>query len=354
MPSRIGFSKATTDEVVLARVGNPLRDESLETSREICRIAEADRDLFSQLILKPFRSQARYRFDHHSSLDKNETYTCARTIFAGQESFLEKGCEIARRLYAKSNHPHIKSGDLCIARVSNLTLESEPAEALCILKSETMDPFLSISSHQGDLRITTERGINPDRIDKGCLILNVHEDNGYQVLTFDRAGAHSRFWLRDFLGVRLLTDDSLLTNQVAGLAVSFLQSDDNPAAREDGDVSEQTMAAKRAMSFFENRDHFSMQEFEEEVLRRDPAMVAKFKKYKASFEEEQGLPLADDFGITSAELKQVKKKVGGVMKFDTGVEVRLLPEFQENALERGYDEPRRMGYLKIFFNSKES
>jgi hypothetical protein len=97
-----------------------------------------------------------------------------------------------------------------------------------------------------------------------------------------------------------------------------------------------------------------MQEFEEEVLRRDPAMVAKFKKYKASFEEEQGLPLADDFGITSAELKQVKKKVGGVMKFDTGVEVRLLPEFQENALERGYDEPRRMGYLKIFFNSKES
>ncbi|NRB27906.1 MAG: hypothetical protein HRU37_09545 [Roseibacillus sp.] len=233
-------------------------------------------------------------------------------------------------------------------------MESEPAEALCILKSETVDPFLSISSHQGDLRITTEHGINPDRIDKGCLILNVHEDSGYQVLTFDRAGAHSRFWLRDFLGVHLLTDDSLLTNQVAGLAVSFLQSDDGPAAREDGDVAEQTMAAKRAMSFFESRNHFSMQEFEEEVLRRDPAMVAKFKKYKARFEEAQGHPLADDFGITSKELNRVKKKVGGVMKFDTGVEVRLLPEFQETALERGYDETRGMGYLKIFFNSKES
>ncbi|MEC8941964.1 MAG: hypothetical protein VYC95_04475, partial [Verrucomicrobiota bacterium] len=94
MPSRIGFSKATADEVVLARVGNPLHDEPLETSRKICRIGETDRDLFSQLILKPFRSLARYHFGHHSSLDKNETYTCARAIFTGQESFLEKGCEI--------------------------------------------------------------------------------------------------------------------------------------------------------------------------------------------------------------------------------------------------------------------
>ena len=42
------------------------------------------------------------------------------------------------------------------------------------------------------------------------------------------------------------------------------------------------------------------------------------------------------------------------MKFDTGVEVRLLPEFQETALERGFDEQRGMGFVKIFFNSKDS
>ena len=350
----IGLTNATAGEVVLARVGNPSNDEPLETSRKVCEIREEDRDLFSRLILKPFRSLARYRFDHHSSLDKNETFACARAIFSGESPFLEKGCELAQRLYAKSNHPNIKSGDLCIARLSNAIVDKQSVEALCILKSETVEPFLSISSDRGDLLITTEHGINPDKIDKGCLILNVHEDSGYQVLTFDRAGTHSRFWLRDFLGVRLLTDDSLLTTQVADLAVSFLQGEDSPVTGEGGAVAEKTMAANRAMNFFENRDHFSMQEFEEEVLRRDPAMMARFRKHRERFEEEKGHPLADDFGITSKELARVRKKVGGIMKFDTGIEVRLLPDFQENALERGFDETREMSYLKVYFNSRES
>ena len=354
MPRSIRFNKARAYEVVLARVGNPLHEEPLETSREVCRIQDADRELFSSLLLKPFRSLASYCFDHHSSLDKNETFCCAQAIFSGRGSFLEKGCDIAKRLYAKSKHPNIKSGDLCIARVNHIMVEGEDTEALCILKAETVEPFLSISSEQGDLRIATEHGINPEKVDKGCLILNTREDNGYRVLTFDRAGAHSRFWLREFLGVRLITDDSLLTNQVAGLAVSFLQGDQGAISGEDESaVPEKTMAANRAMNFFENRDHFSMQEFEEEVLSRDPEMVARFKKYKADYEE-KNQPLSDDFEITAEELTKVRRKVGGVMKFDTGIEVRLLPDFQESALERGYDEAREMGYLKVYFNSKES
>ena len=154
--------------------------------------------------------------------------------------------------------------------------------------------------------------------------------------------------------MRLFTDDSVLTNQVADLAVSFLQGDEGAISGEDESaVPEKTMAANRAMNFFENRDHFSMQEFEEEVLSRDPEMVARFKKYKADYEE-KNQPLSDDFEITAEELTKVRRKVGGVMKFDTGIEVRLLPDFQESALERGYDEAREMGYLKVYFNSKES
>ena len=77
--------------MVLARVGNRVNGQPLETSREVCEIRKEDRDLFSQLILKPFRSHVRYRFDHHSSLDKNETFSCVREIFSGESSFLEKG-----------------------------------------------------------------------------------------------------------------------------------------------------------------------------------------------------------------------------------------------------------------------
>lgn len=338
----------------MAKVGNPQRDEPLETSREVCRIAEKDGDLLTKMLLKPFKSLTGYCFHHHSSLEKNETYSCAKSIFDSEEVLLEKGCEIAQRLYAKSVHPNIKAGDLCIAHLKNLAVDGKPTEGLCILKSETVEPFLSISSHKGDLKITTEQGINPEKIDKGCLILNAFEKRGYYVLTFDRAGAHSRFWIREFLGVRLITDDSFLTNQYADLAVTFLQGEGN---KEDGggaavDVAEKTVAAKRAMNYFDTKDQFSMQEFEEEVLRKDPQMVAKFKEHKARFEEESGQPLKDNFGITPTAITKAKKKVGGVMRFDTGVEVRLLPEFQESALERGFDKERGMGFVKIFFHDR--
>lgn len=353
MPISIRFTKAEATGVVLAKVGNPQRDEPLETSREVCRIADKDRDLLTKMLLKPFKSLAGYCFHHHSSVDKNETYTCAQAIFGSEDQLLEKGCEIAQRLYAKSNHPNIKSGDLCIAHLRNLVIDGKPTEGLCILKSESVEPFLSISSHHGDLKITTEHGINPEKIDKGCLILNAFEKKGYYVLTFDRGGAHSRFWIRDFLGVRLITDDSFLTNHYADLAVTFLQGEGkNAEGGAGGDVAEKTVAAKRAMNYFDTKEQFSMQEFEEEVLRKDPEMVAKFKEHKARFEEESGQPLKDNFGITPAAITKVKKKVGGVMRFDTGVEVRLLPEFDESALERGFDEGKGMGFVKIFFHKR--
>lgn len=355
MPISIRFTKAEATAVVLAKIGNPLRDEPLKTSREACRIAEGDRELLTKLLLKPFKSLTGYQFHHHSAVGKNETYLCAKAIFSSPDALLEQGCEIAQRLYAKSNHPNIKSGDLCIALLKNLVVEGAPTEALCILKSETVEPFLSISSQNGDLKLTTEHGINPDKIDKGCLILNTGEDSGYYVLTFDRAGAHSRFWLREFLGVRLITDDAVLTNQYADLAVSFLQGKGSEGEQEEGkenDVARKTVAAKRAMDYFDTKDHFSMQEFEEEVLRKDPDMVAKFKEHKARFEEEAGQPLKEDFGISRTGVAKVKKKVGGIMKFDTGVEIRLLPEFEESALERGFDEAKGMGFVKIFYHER--
>lgn len=61
-----------------------------------------------------------HRFYHHSSLDKNEVYSCAQSVFANPDSLFATGCEIARQLYAKSTHPNIKAGDLCIALIDDI------------------------------------------------------------------------------------------------------------------------------------------------------------------------------------------------------------------------------------------
>ena len=42
-----------------------------------------------------------------------------------------------------------------------------------------------------------------------------------------------------------------------------------------------------------------------------------------------------------------------IMKLDTGVEIRLRPKVVDKpgeVLEKGYDEERKMNYIKVYFN----
>ena len=172
MSVKLRLNTATATRLVLAKIGHPQRDEPLLTSKDVFEIAEQDQAALTAIFLKPFKNLMAHRFTHHSSLTQHEMNNCAKVAFAEPESFLARGCEIAKRLYSKSNHPNIKSGDLCIAHIKEIHIEGELVQALCILKSESVTPFLTITTENGDLRISTEQGIHPEKIDKGCLIID--------------------------------------------------------------------------------------------------------------------------------------------------------------------------------------
>ncbi len=352
MSLKIRFNSAYLTGTVLAKVGNPQRDEPLQTSKEVFKVAEADGETLTGLFLKPFRNLIAHRFSHHSSLEQHEMNTLATGIFADPGVLLEHGIRIAKRLYSKSNHPNIKAGDLCIAHVRDIEVDGVATAGLCILKAESVVPFLSISARNGDLQLSTEEGINPDKIDKGCLILNTFADMGYYVLTFDRSGAESRFWIRDFLGVHAVPDEAFMTNAYTNLAVSFLEQ----VKPEDSTPPEARQAAARdAIAYFEEKEMFDLAEFESEVLKT-PEAVAQFTKHRTRVEEEQGVPLEKTFGISKKDVNKAKKKIGTVLKFDTGVELHLRPTFSDRhagVLERGFDEEKQMKFVKVFYNKEE-
>ncbi len=354
MSVKIRFTSATAVGVVLAKVGHPQRDEPLQTSKEVFKIDEKDQEPLAEIFLKPFKNLTAHRFSHHSSLDQHEMNAYAAAIFASDDGLLEKGCDIAKRLYAKSNHPNIKSGDLCISLIEGIDIDGEVTKGLCILKSETVVPFLSISTRDGDLELHTEQGINPEKIDKGCLILNHLANKGYYVLTFDRTGSDSRFWVRDFLGVVPITDSPFLTNKYTSMAVAFMEKEkkEKPAADDDAPPWDTSNAARGAITYFEEKEKFSLQEFEEEVLKT-PEAKAKFAEHRSKIEQEQGHKLEDSFEISKKDVSKAKKKIRTSMKLDTGVEIRLKPALAakpEQVLEHGFDEGRKMKFIKIFFN----
>ncbi len=355
MSAKIRFTSATATGLVLAKVGHPQRDEPLQTSKEVFKIAEEDQETLSAIFLKPFKNLTAHRFSHHSSLDQHEMNAYSAAIFASDDGLLEKGCDIAKRLYAKSNHPNIKSGDLCISLIRNIDIDGELTQGLCILKSESVVPFLSISTRDGDLELHTEQGINPEKIDKGCLILNHLATKGYYVLTFDRTGSDSRFWVRDFLGVVPITDSPFLTNKYANMAVAFLEKEKKEAPKKPADDDtppwDASSATRDAITYFEEKQNFSLQEFEEQVLK-SPEAKAKFAEHRSKVEEEQGHRLDDSFEISKKDVTKARNKIKTVMKLDTGIEIRLKPAVAtepDRFLEHGFDGARNMKFIKVFY-----
>lgn len=356
MSAKIRFTSAAATRLVLAKVGHPQRNEPLQTSKQVLAVAEDDQETLTALFLKPFKNLSGYRFSHHASLEQHEMNACAKAIFESNDNLLEKGCEIAKRLYAKSSHPNIKSGDLCIAWVDDIQINDETVRGICILKSESVVPFLSISDRDGDLRLRTEQGINPEKIDKGCLILDHHASKGYYVLTFDRSGTDSRFWVRDFLGVVPITDSPFLTNKYADMAVAFVKQEEKEKLENASDDSsppwETGHAAREALAYFEGKEKFSLQEFEEQVLRT-PEAVSKFKQHRAKMEEEQGQSFEDEFDISKKHLGKAKRRTAMVMKLDSGVEIHIKPATAtapEPVMERGFDDQKGMKFIKVFFH----
>jgi hypothetical protein len=348
MSVKIRFNSAVVTSLVLAKVGNPQRDEPLVTSKQAFTVDEEEREILTPLFLKPFRNLVAHRFQHHSSLDKHEMNLLAGAIFAAPSSLLEKGCDIARRLYSKSNHPNIKSGDLCLSFIDDIEIEGRMTSALCILKSESVMPFLSISTEDGDLKLHTAEGINPEKIDKGCLIINHWPEQGYYALTFDRSGGESRFWVRDFLGLQAVPDAAFLTNTYAELAVAAVQQELDESALPEAS----SRAAGEVIAYFDDREQFDLIEFEEKVLKT-PDAVARFAGERHKLEEERGQPLDTSFEISPKDVKKVKKHAAAVLKLDTGFEIHIKPEVVTGGdwlLERGLDDAKGMKFIKIFYN----
>ncbi len=350
MNLKLNFEASEIGGLVLAKVGNPSRNEPLQTSKQLFKVEDDDQAMLCPIFLKPFRSLAGHRFTHHSSLDKNEVNVSAAAIFADQGKLLDQGCEIAKRLYSKSSHPNIKSGDLCISMINMIEVDGEMKRAICILKSESVTPFLSISARDGDLQLSTEQGINPEKIDKGCLILEHLERKGFYVLTFDRAGAESRFWVRDFLGLRPIPDSALLSKRVAEMAVNAVTPEFSPAG--ENPPWEANNPAQEALTYLGAQKNFSLQEFEEHALRTDAAKN-RFAEERKRVEEEEGIVFEENFDISKRDVSKAKKLMKSIMKLDTGVEIRLRPKVIDNpgeVLERGYDEEKKMSFIKVYYN----
>ena len=165
---------------------------------------------------------------------------------------------------------------------------------------------MQISEIDGDLNLTTQHGIYPDKIDKGCLILNHEEEEGYFVYLFDKSG-NTNFWNKDFVNALPIRDDDYLTKRFGELCVNFAK---RGIKETNGDTKSVTVA-NNALNYLAENEDFNISEFEKAL--GEPEIINQFSAFKSEFEKDTGYEIDNEFKVSKKKQtglnKNLKKKL---------------------------------------------
>lgn len=344
----LNFSNIQLHLLAIHFVGNKHREEDNFISNALFDPHENLAKAMLHYFLKPFKKlEEQYRFQHLSDVQLNEMYNYAKNIFENPDNFLETSQHILKYLYSKSEHPNIKSGEVYVTLFRDVLIDDEIVDAVGVFKSERKNNFFNIAEGHSTLTVQQFEGVNIEKLDKGCLILNTAQSDGFRVLSVDNNNYDTAYWIQHFLGVSHVENENFHTRQYLEMVNEFAGEVIAPQA----DKKEQIQFMTDSVNYFASNEVFDFEDFTEKVVPQDENLKEEFKNYQKDF----ALDEVDSFAISSSALKTVKRKMKSLIKLDTDIQIKLdmnNPESSKSFIEKGFDEERNMYFYKIYFNEE--
>ncbi|WP_276390204.1 nucleoid-associated protein [Eudoraea chungangensis] len=349
----INLFNAQIEKIALHKIGNKSKAEPIFLSKENLRLDDETNGVLKEFFLKPFREKEEnyYQLTHEVDVEFNEVYKTAKLLFENPEELHDASIDITKHLYAQSNHPHIKSGEIFVVHFTNILLDNKKTEALGIFKSELKHDFLQFKEKEDNLELHIKQGINTSKLDKGCLVFNVSVEEGYKVLSVDSNRYDTKYWLEDFLGVNVLADENFYTKNYLKFCQNFAKDVVLPAE----DKKEEVMFMNRAVNHFAKNDAFEESSFLNEVMD-NPELIPEFKHYKTEKGPKYSIEDISSFDIANKAVSDSRKKMKNVIELDTNIQIKMdfiNPESAEKFVEKGWDEEKQMYYYLVYFNKEQ-
>lgn len=338
--------------LTIHKVGNGNNDEPLVLSQQPLELQdETIGTLLLSYFIQPFANAAEYfRFTHEADIQLNEVYKYCSLIFENKDNFQDQSVNIAKHLYKHSTHPKIKGGELYITHFSKCQVDGEEVEAIGIFKSENRDTYLKVFLNDDNYQLNYDDGININKLDKGCLIFNVEQEEGFKVSIVDSISKQNEavYWKDAFLQVQRREDSYHQTETMVNLCQQFIQK----KLPEEFEMSriDQIELLKKSATYFKEKEEFKMDEFAEEVLGH-PDAVDAFRDYRDHYKNEHQLDVPDEFEISNPAFKKGQKFFKSILKLDRNFHVYV--HGNRELIERGYDDERSMHYYKLYFEEEK-
>lgn len=347
----MNFSNSKIEYLIIHEIGNKLRNEKTFLSSSLQDIDEDLEKTLLNYFLKSFMGDVPvHKFEHSSSLNLNEMYTYSKEIFHNLEesTFINTSKKIATHLYESSIHPKINRGEIIVVRFSNIKINDESINCIGIFKSEKKESFLKVLKQEKNIKLKDENGINISKIEKGCLIFDANEKNGFHILNIDNNQV-TDYWLRKFLNINLVSNDSHKTKEIIDICKNFSKDILSTKYNTETEFS----FNNDYINYFEDNEFYDKKNLLENIFH-DNEIKEEFFNYYEQNKESYSFDINESFELSQNDVKKEKKKIKNIIKLDTKLELNVLLDKENGTknIEKGYDKEKDMYFYKIYFNEE--
>ena len=342
----INFSGAQIKKLITHHIGNKQREESISLTKDEITLSDDTREHLLNYFLVPMKKDEVYSFTHPVEVQQNDVFTIVKEVMEDSDLFVEHSQNIAKLLYEATTHPKVQEGELNVVFFSKLVVGDEVVDALGIFKSENNAPFIKMDRTMDGFNVNHDYGFEMKGVDKGCLILNVEEKDGYRCLVIDKKSADALYWIDDFLKLKPIGNEFYMTNNFLSMTKEFVTKQ----LPEDYEMNQTDKIdlLNKSVGYFKEHDSFDKEEFMSEVFV-DDEIVDSFKKFNNIYVTENEIETKDSFAISAQAVKKQARVFKSVLKLDKNFHVYIHGD--KNLIERGTESDGRKFY-KIYYKEE--
>ncbi len=309
------------------------------------------KDFFCNYFLAPLKSEQMFSFFNETDLSNNKIYGLAEQIFEEMQITNEMSDQIVSYFSDLGKDFSQEDGHFFVVYFTSCLAENTETDAIGFFLCEKKESFFNVSYESERPEFSTEQGFSLKKPDKGCLIFNLHKEEGYLISVYDsltkESDSSARFWMDGFLELKEYENAFSHTQNTLTFCKHFivdhLPEEYNIARADQADL------LNRSLSFFKERESFDLEDFAQSVIA-EPQLVENFKNYKKNYETVFEQPVPESFSISEAAVKKESKKMKSVIKLDKNFHIYV--HGSRHYIEKGFDDGSGLHFYKLSFKEE--
>jgi hypothetical protein len=336
----LNFVETSVSDVMIHGIGGKSSGNGVAYSKGRVVCDEEVEAVLLQYYTKKFKSPIAYSMKQNSSI-----YDYVSDYFAGDKTLDGVSMLLAELAHEVTENGEVKGGDIHIVAFNNVVADDEICNAIGIFIVESKDMYLKLSAKNEAIHITQDEGFSIKKLDRGCIILNTEHTLGFKSYVFGNESDSS--WSDDFLNLIPRGGDYYNTLSLMGAISNFTQ---NAVDNFDMSVYDKSKTNAAALQLLKENVEIDIETLNDKLFSADVKMSEKFSSFTKDYFDNLDNQMPQSVKIDHTAVKKESGLFKSVIKLDKNFHIYV--HANPSLMERGFDDNKKMGYYKLYFNQE--